>query len=404
MMPVITQSPDAPPAAVHGGANVLPRLGWMDDAHRRFWLFQLAVWSVYFVVRSGLAVMVGTPLSGLGVRLLVTLSGVAISYGIWRVLRRQPPGRIGRQTVCLLGLGLVGAVLMGHVEMGGQHLTDPGKGLQEWIEKEGLLTVWAREVGWQSFQNLWVLTAWGGIYLGFDYARQLQDERLRAAEAKALAQEAQLKMLRYQLNPHFLFNTLNALSALVLTRETERAEKMILALSKFLRHTLDSDPLLRVPVNRELWAMGLYLAIEKERFGDRLHVIEDIDAQTRNCLVPSLLLQPLIENALKYAVAHRPTGGTITIATRLDGPMLVIRVADDGPGLDAPLETLQGRAASGVGLRNTIDRLDRHYDGAASLRIKNREPIGLEVTLRLPAHYAASDTDNTDNKDHPEDP
>ncbi len=352
-----------------------------------FWAFQFAVWGTYFIVRSALAAAMGTTLSGLGVRVCITGAGLLLTYGMWWVLHVFQPSTLGRQIATLFALSFVGALLLGAVEILGQNLLANSEGYEKLREKalNDFLHTWAMEMGWQSFLNLWVLVAWSGVYLGVDYAQRFHAERLRTCEAESLAHQAQLKMLRYQLNPHFLFNTLNALSALVLTKETGRAEKMILALSKFLRHTLDSDPLLKVPLWRELWAIGLYLDIEKERFSDRLHVMTDVAPDARQCMVPSLLLQPLIENALKYAIAPSASGGTITVSARREGEELVLSVRDTGPGMPEPLTTITGRRG-GVGLHNTVSRLENLYEGAAQLDIKNLEPFGLEIIIRLPAH------------------
>jgi len=233
-----------------------------------------------------------------------------------------------------------------------------------------------------ALSHIYVLLAWVGLYLGIKYYRQLQDETRRALAARTMAHQAQLKMLRYQLNPHFLFNTLNAISTLVLDGDNTTANRMVHGLSSFLRHSLDNDPMQRVTLRQELDALTLYLGIEKIRFAERLRVETDIDEDCWRALLPSLLLQPLVENAIKYAVAPQIEGGLLRIEARREGEQLVLRVSDDGPGCHC-LEGGQLPAGKGVGLRNARERLAVLYGDAGGFDVRNRER-GIEVTLRLP--------------------
>jgi LytS/YehU family sensor histidine kinase len=192
-------------------------------------------------------------------------------------------------------------------------------------------------------------------------------------------------MLRYQLNPHFLFNTLNAISTLILDHNNDTANLAVTRLSAFLRHTLDQDPLKKVTLRQELEALDLYLGIEKLRFGSRLRLERDVDAGALAALVPSLLLQPLVENALKYAIAPSETGGTLHVGARLIGQRLLLHVADDGPGLANPASFGESR---GVGLRNTRERLAVLYDGRARFTGVNTAP-GLRTDIEIPAEFAS---------------
>ena len=158
-------------------------------------------------------------------------------------------------------------------------------------------------------------------------------------------------MLRYQLNPHFLFNTLNAISTLILDNENRTANQTVMRLSEFLRYTLDQDPMKKVTLRQEIEAMNLYLTTEKLRFGERLKLEFAIEDAALEALVPSLLLQPLIENAVKYAVSPPEKGGTIRIEGRARGAMLELAVADDGPGLNNPAPPLARGAASACATR-----------------------------------------------------
>jgi LytS/YehU family sensor histidine kinase len=204
-------------------------------------------------------------------------------------------------------------------------------------------------------------------------------------KAVALAQQAQLKMLRYQLNPHFLFNTLNAISTLILDNQNRMANHAVTRLSEFLRYTLDQDPMKKVTLRQEIEALDLYLGTERLRFGERLHLEYAIEEPALEALVPSLLLQPLLENALKYAVSSREQGGLVRIEGRTREGLLELAVIDDGPGLrdsHAPGER------RGVGLRNTRERLAVLYGENCRFAILNSRP-GLRVEMALPLETAA---------------
>ena len=225
-----------------------------------------------------------------------------------------------------------------------------------------------------------LLLCWTALYYGVKFYERLQLEREATLKQSALAQEAQLKMLRYQLNPHFLFNTLNAISTLVLDNQNRTANLAVSRLSEFLRYTLDQDPMKKVTLRQELDALNLYLGIEKLRFGDRLRLEFDVDERAESALVPSLLLQPLVENAMKYAIAPREQGGAVTVIAGIEGGGLRLAVVDDGPGLPAAAANANGR---GVGLRNTRERLKVLYGDAHAVEVADASP-GLRVEMRLP--------------------
>ncbi len=224
-----------------------------------------------------------------------------------------------------------------------------------------------------------VFLAWAAIYLMIGYEREIQEKDLALSIARNYALEAQNRMLRYQVNPHFLFNTLNALSTLVLDRRNETAEQVILALSKFLRHSLEKDLGDSIPLSEELEIQRQYLAIERIRFADRLHVEEDVPGSVLTARVPSLVLQPLIENAVKYAVAPSTCPVTIRIEAREMGALLRIRVADNGTAVPSP-----ATPRLGIGLRNVRGRLEAAYGAAAGLEAGGEPTGGFSVTLTLP--------------------
>jgi LytS/YehU family sensor histidine kinase len=231
-----------------------------------------------------------------------------------------------------------------------------------------------------ALQGTYLMLCWSGLYFGVKYYESLQRQREATLRSAALAQEAQLRMLRYQLNPHFLFNTLNAISTLILDSQNRVANQAVTRLSEFLRYTLDQDPMKKVTVRQELDALNMYLSTEQLRFGDRLRIEFAFEERALEALVPSLLLQPLIENALKYAVSPREGGGTIRVEGRVRGVMLELVVADDGPGARTSNALIEGR---GVGLRNTRERLHVLYGDQQRFAAINAHP-GVRIEIALP--------------------
>lgn len=241
----------------------------------------------------------------------------------------------------------------------------------------------------QTSVGFYVILSWSGLYFGIRYYQTLQQEKQKSLTASNKAHQAQLKMLRYQLNPHFLFNTLNAISTLVLINEADTANKMLSRLSDFLRYSLYKDPIKKVPLQQEIYAANLYLEIEKVRFTERLTIELDIASNTEQALVPSLILQPLVENAIKYAVATQTTGGKISIKSRKFGHDLLIEVADNGPGM--PIDDGLPKDSGGVGLVNTRERLAALYDKDFSLVLTHNQPQGVKVNIRIPFEVELND-------------
>lgn len=230
-----------------------------------------------------------------------------------------------------------------------------------------------------------LMLTWSALYFIFKYNRLFQAEKEKSLRSEALAHQAQLLMLRYQLNPHFLFNTLNAISTLVMAQANDKANEMLTKLSKFLRYSLDHSPLDRVSLLHELDTSRLYLDIEKVRFGERLRLIFEISADAESALVPTMLLQPIIENSIKHGISKVESGGTITIRASHEGDFLVIEVGDDGPGVQnrvAPEE--QFTLSNGVGVSNIRNRLQEIYGSRHKLEFLPVEPHGLTVRVTIP--------------------
>ena len=239
-----------------------------------------------------------------------------------------------------------------------------------------------RVVAATSIEVTWIFAAWLGFYLAIAHATELRDRERRLAESEALASRAQFQMLRYQLNPHFLFNTLNSLSTLILDRRNAEAESMVMKLAGFLRYTLDKEGLQPVLLKDELEAQRLYLAIEEVRFGDRLSAEIRSEPGVADALVPSLILQPVVENAIKHALARQAGALRLEIDARREGDQLVVGVCDDGPG------STPRAGGPGVGLANVRRRLANLYGEQAAVRAGDREGGGYAVELRLPFERA----------------
>ena len=225
-----------------------------------------------------------------------------------------------------------------------------------------------------------VMFYWGIVVIehALDYYHKLQERELRASQLETQLAQSQLQVLKMQLHPHFLFNTLNAISALI--RESpDEAEEMVSQLGALLRMTLETAGLQEVPFKEELEFLKHYLDIEQTRFQDRLKVEMAIEPETLDGLVPSMILQPLVENSVRHGVAPRPEGGCIKIKAWRDNSLLRLEVEDDGPGLngDTPLKER-------VGLTNTRARVRNLYGDEHDLRLRNAAGGGLVVSLSIP--------------------
>jgi hypothetical protein len=225
--------------------------------------------------------------------------------------------------------------------------------------------------------------AWTGTHLALTYHWDAEDQHRHTSAMKELAQEARMAALRYQINPHFLFNTLNSISSLVLERRNAEAETMLLNLSTFLRTTLAADSGGTIALREEIELQQLYLAIEAVRFSERMRVTVDVPRSLSATAVPALILQPLVENAIRYAVEPSEGVTTIRIAADRRGEDLRLVVEDDSAGLDAPSRGM------GLGLSNVRERLHAHFGARASLAANRTEGGGYRAEIRLPLAGAA---------------
>jgi two-component system, LytTR family, sensor kinase len=241
-----------------------------------------------------------------------------------------------------------------------------------------------------NFLVYWFLV---GSYYGIHYYHQMKARELQAAHLQAVLTESRLQALKAQLNPHFLFNTLNTIFVLAKKGEEAAVIQTLSRLSELLRVTLDESRAGNIPFGEELSFLDSYLEIQKTRFSDRLHVIYEISSEARDALVPSMILQPLVENAVKYGVSGQVGDAVIRIRASIEGEMLVLEVSDNGPGFasDRPM---------GIGLANTEARLRYLYGTAQNIRYRHSDDGGAIVTISLPLHVPTPEQ-NGDGSERP---
>jgi len=231
-----------------------------------------------------------------------------------------------------------------------------------------------------------LLTYWGvvGICWTMQAVKLARERELRSSQLEAQLAGARLERLQTQLHPHFLFNALNSVLPLVF-RDRDAAALTISRLEELLRRSLEADAAQLVPLSRELEFLEMYLEIQKTRFQDRLRVAFDVPRELSGARVPNLILQPIVENAIKHGVSAQPGAGSVEISARRTNGMLVLKVRDDGPGLTEFPRT----GGSGLGLANTRERLQQLYGDDHRLSLENVESGGVEVTLGLPFSIGA---------------
>jgi two-component system sensor histidine kinase AlgZ len=259
------------------------------------------------------------------------------------------------------------------------------------------LVAFRQPVTWISMQAAFegvlyatfIFISWSGLYFSIKHYQAFQTERERVLEAEALARQARLQALRYQLNPHFLFNTLNSISTLISEGDSIGANGMLTQLAGLLRSTLEENALQEIPLRQEIVVAQEYLAIEEARLGERLKVVLTISPETLDLLVPALLLQPLIENAIRHGIAPRPEGGTVRIETCLAGERFRLSVSDDGVG-DRSTNGQEERTRGGIGLANTIERLRVLYGADHRLAVNWPAEGGCRIEVEFPGTLSNS--------------
>ena len=351
---------------------------FFDDKNRAFWVLQSIGWSGYFMLRSlsGLANSMGAMF--VVHSLLLTATGYSLTLLMASLYRRLITMRAMWTVIISLGTVILASASFSFIETWSYATFLRPDAKPVGVEYLGAIIL-----------DFALLAAWSALYYGINYYLLLEEEIDQRSRLESQASTAQLAMLRYQRNPHFLFNTLNSISTLVLLRQTERANAMLSRLSSFLRYTLVNEPTAKVTLVQEAETLKLYLEIEKMRFEDRLRPHFKIDGDTIGARLPSLLLQPLIENAIKYAVTPAEHGADIWITAQREGRAVRIEVADSGPG---PGGTPIDAQSMGVGLANIQDRLAQAYGPGHGFSTRTNEHGGFSVIIEIPLE--------TDQKDH----
>lgn len=353
------------------------------NKNRAFWQLQIAGWGGALVLRAMTSLANEKPLSFLVLVLIATITGFSISL-ILSVAYRQLINRRPLITWGVTGLVLVLAVSVSAF-------------INSWVislYQAGSEASFTQLFLGVFYIDLTLLAAWSALYYAINFYVQVEEQADQLLRLEAQAANAQLAMLRYQLNPHFLFNTLNSISTLVLLKQTEPANAMLTQLSSFLRHTLVNEAGSKVTVKEEIETLKLYLDIERMRFEERLRTDFRIDPACENACLPSLLLQPLVENAIKYAVSPQEEGAQIRVTARIVGRMLRISVSDTGPGLQERMaarrvaSTHGEPVSTGVGLANIRDRLAQAYGENHLFEIRTPAQGGFTVIIEIPHEEA----------------
>jgi len=362
---------------------------FFKNKNRAFWRLQLLGWGGAFSLRAASTVANDRPLEFLVVVLISVITGLSITsvlsviYGY--LINRKP----------LITWGSTAIVLAIAVAM------------------SAFINAWTLSVyqggSEASFTNLMLgvfyldmtlLGAWSALYYAINFFLQVEEQADQLERLEMQATTAQLAMLRYQLNPHFLFNTLNSISTLVLLQQTAPANAMLTRLSSFLRHTLVTQAGGTVTVAQEVDTLKLYLDIERMRFEERLRTDFQIEPAAARAAIPSMLLQPLVENAIKYAVSMQEEGARISLSAQVIGARLRLIVADTGPGLvdkSRAVDKLKSQPPStGVGLANIAERLSQAYGEDHRFDIEAPAGGGFIVTIEIPYLEAEGDEDRAD--------
>jgi sensor histidine kinase YesM len=220
-----------------------------------------------------------------------------------------------------------------------------------------------------------------GVCYAFDYYRKYREREFLASQLEAQLAQAQLDSLRTQLHPHFLFNTLNGIVGLVRDNKNDAAVNMLVGLSDLLRRALEHSTQQEVELNEEISFLQLYLSIQQMRFSDRLEIEIDIDPNTARALVPSMILQPLAENALRHGIGRSVASGVVGISSHIENGFLKLIAFDNGAGLP---ENWQLKTSGGIGLANTAARLQQLYGENHRMEVRNRTEKGVEVVIVIP--------------------
>ncbi len=343
---------------------------FFEDKAAAFWKLQAAGWAGYLVLRAVSSLSTGVSLQTIVPVIIESILGycltllLSVLYGYYRGFPRVAGVLLTVATLVVASLFYAFLDAFSYSFMRAQ----PGVELAAFLILFYVCTT--------------VLTGWSALYFGINFYLIVEDQIDQMQHLESQASSAQLAMLRYQLNPHFLFNTLNSISTLVLLKQTDRANAMLSRLSSFLRYTLATEPTAHVTVAQEVETLKLYLDIEKMRFEDRLRPKFEIDPAAEAARLPSLLLQPLVENAIKYAVTPQENGAEICVTVRLVGDRVLLGVSDTGPGL-MPTKS-RPSLSTGVGIANIRERLAQAYGPDHRFDVRAMPTGGFGVEIEIP--------------------
>ena len=387
----------------------------------RVFLTMVVLWATYFVIITVRAYLGEFEFQQemLARRAIVTVAGIAMTLVLWALLRLFDNRPFWIRVAAALIIAMPAAGVIAQVNQwafqdlqakeeeaygndrgvnlrrdeAGNLLVDVPVEIKEELDGELKYTTRSESViiapaptsgdMWRALIDIalgryFLLLAWSSLYFAMLAGAKARVAERRASEFREAAKASELRSLRYQVNPHFLFNTLNSLSSLVMTGKAQAAEQMIQTMSRFYRHSLADDPTGDVPLDDEFDLQQLYLEIEAVRFPERLKSVFDLPSEIADARVPGMILQPLVENSVKYAVSpvNRPV--TITVEAREEFDRLVITVSDDGPGVPG-----NGRHGFGIGLANVRDRLEARF-GPEIVLESGPVPGGYRTEMRIP--------------------
>jgi two-component system, LytTR family, sensor kinase len=368
------------------GSTILPMSATRVGSQSPRWFWGAAIWSGigFFDATQTVFTMRSEGMHHAWARLFITLMLAWLPWAlatplVVRLGRRHPPDQFRPLSTWLIhltaaiGIGLASAAWRALLEAS----------LNPWLQvpsPPAFPVLWLEKFGDGLLSSLILYALILTINFGLDSRERLALHQTETARLNEQLSKAQLNALRRQIEPHFLFNTLNAIAGLVRENRNDRAVTMIAGLSDFLRRVVEDSERQQVPLAEELEFTRKYLDIQKVRFADRLQFTVDVPQELFPAQVPSLILQPMVENAVKHGIAKRVQGGSIRIAAFRSNGRLTLSVYNDGPGLPAGRE----EAHSGIGISNVRTRLQGLYGDGFDLSLRNQEPGGVEVLVSLP--------------------
>lgn len=343
-----------------------------------FWLFYVAVVTLR-------AAVLDFPMQDLLFirRLIVSGLGIFVTIMLWQFIRLFDHRPLGQRITITALAAIPCAVGIAAINYYFFNVYDPVTLFDEAMPQRPEEHDFIKEVAELSIARYFFLVAWAALYLALTFANHVRESERRAASFAQAAQQAELRALRYQVNPHFLFNTLNSLSSLVITDRKAEAEQMIMNLATFFRSSLSGDPTMDVQLEDEIALQRLYLDIEAVRFPTRLKVDIALSPSVSSWPVPGLILQPLVENAIKHGVAQTTGEVTVRIMAQEEAGRLVITVENAGEAAIRP-----DRNGEGIGLANVAKRLKARFGGDAEMisTMPGKGRFCVRLTLPRPDH------------------